>query len=146
MKLRNKKTGEIKDLQYIVNEAYLEHNERSLLRLAEEWEDYKEPKESFWTIGKDGTPIEYTFDFDGKFYEECDNEWIDKIKEIGFYFETEEEAEKAVEKLKTWKRLRDNGFRFKGWMYSGLENRFIIDGCVENLNDFNEEMDLCFRR
>ena len=34
--------------------------------------------------------------------------------EIGNYFETAEEAEKAIEKLKAWKRLRDNGFKFEG--------------------------------
>ena len=33
-------------------------------------------------------------------------------KEIGNHFETEEEAEKAVEKLKAAKRLKDKGFRF----------------------------------
>lgn len=34
------------------------------------------------------------------------------LKEIGNYFETREEAEKAVEKLKAWKRLKDKGFKF----------------------------------
>ena len=33
-------------------------------------------------------------------------------QEIGNYFETKEEAEKAVEKLKAWKRLKDKGFQF----------------------------------
>ena len=35
-------------------------------------------------------------------------------KEIGNCFESLEEAEKALEKLKAWKRLRDKGFRFDG--------------------------------
>lgn len=39
-------------------------------------------------------------------------------KEIGNYFETKEDAEKAVKKLKAWKRLKDNGFKFEG-----IENR-----------------------
>ena len=34
-------------------------------------------------------------------------------REIGNYFETKEEAEKAVEKLKAWKRLKDKGFKIK---------------------------------
>ena len=34
------------------------------------------------------------------------------LKSIGKYFETKEEAEKSVEKLKAWKRLKDNGFKF----------------------------------
>lgn len=33
-------------------------------------------------------------------------------KEIGNYFETPEEAEQAVEKLKAWKRLKDKGFHW----------------------------------
>lgn len=30
-------------------------------------------------------------------------------------YSTEEEAEKAVKKLKAWKRLKDKGFRFNRW-------------------------------
>ena len=30
-----------------------------------------------------------------------------------------EEAEKAVEKLKAWKRLKDKGFRFRFWQNDG---------------------------
>ena len=40
---------------------------------------------------------------------------VERAKELGIWFETEEEAEKAVEKLKAWKRLEDKGFRFCGW-------------------------------
>jgi hypothetical protein len=36
------------------------------------------------------------------------------MKSIGNYFESKEEAEKAVEKLKAWKRLKDKGFKFLG--------------------------------
>lgn len=43
-----------------------------------------------------------------------ENDWF-KENEIGNCFETKEEAEKAVEKLKAWKRLRDKGFEFTGW-------------------------------
>lgn len=71
------------------------------------FEDYKEPEE-YWLI------------------DWSSSEGIDKFKEfsddvdifnksIGNYFETKEEAEKALEKLKAWKRLKDKGFRFDGW-------------------------------
>ena len=40
------------------------------------------------------------------------SDWIEERKSIGNYFETEEEAEKAVEKLKAFKGLKDKGFRF----------------------------------
>lgn len=41
----------------------------------------------------------------------ADNQVIMTRKEIGNCFDTIEEAEKAVEKLKAWKRLKDKGFR-----------------------------------
>lgn len=113
MKLRNKKTGEIDEFLFEVIKDRIdlyrrvEHSEtkniwhyNSLAELNEEWEDYEEPKEH-WTIGHDGAIFKLS-------------EWENQKdhEEIGNYFETKEEAEKAVEKLKAWKRLRDKGFRF----------------------------------
>ena len=110
MKLRNKRTGEIKEY----NEVRLENSEYgeecytwfdSLAELNEEWEDYEEPKE-YWFI-----------DFNGeiKEFEVLGFEWQGWMKEIGNYFETKEEAEKAVEKLKTLERLKNWGLRPAGW-------------------------------
>lgn len=110
MKLRNKKTGGLATL--VENEDCLTlktdagfHHYFSLAQLNEEWEDYEEPKEH-WHIR------------DGEVYrseiEPCIK--TEKRKEIGNYFETKEEAEKAVEKLKTWKRLKDKGLEFDGWV------------------------------
>lgn len=67
--------------------------------------DYKEPE------------VAYYIDSQGDVFVFGDTESDDWTKEeaIGNYFETKEEAEKAVEKLKAWKRLRDKGFRFEGW-------------------------------
>ena len=96
MKLRNKKTGAI----YKIEDIDLGNNAdgiwigltkyNSLAELNEEWEDYEEPKE-YWFI-----------DFNGeiKEFEALGFEWQGWMKEIGNYFETKEEAEKAVEKLK----------------------------------------------
>lgn len=126
MKLRNKKTGEIGELQ--ITEKYCAvavgngtascgiEIYSSLAELNEEWQDYEEPKKWF-TINK----------FDGSIQEINDDTcaWTDEeknsIAELGFRFETEEEAEKAAEKLKAWKRLRDKGFRFTAW-YGGSKN------------------------
>jgi len=73
-----------------------------------EWkyeEDYEEPKE-YWYIDYDG----------GILCGETDNSSAERMmKSMGNYFETIEEAEKAVEKLKAWKRLKDDGFTFKNW-------------------------------
>lgn len=106
MRLRNKKTGEIVEICKICPEPYeaRDFDCNSLAELNEEWEDCKEPKE-YWFI-----------DFNGeiKEFEMLGFEWQGWMKEIGNYFDTREEAELAVRKLKAWKRLKDKGFRFIG--------------------------------
>lgn len=112
MKLRNKKTGEIATLTLSSNgeellimkiNEMITHSVK--LSDLEEWEDYAEPKE-YWCIDWTGDVNNITV-LDGTDIYEKDK------KEIGNYFSSREEAEKAVEKLKTWKRLKDKGFRFK---------------------------------
>ena len=112
MKLRNKRTGDIWEFDDGFSmKASQETAERagakggsltcfanSLAKLNEEWEDYEEPKEIYYVNYKghimSASP---------------EGNWDDE-KEIGNYFETKEEAEKAVEKLKAWKRLKQGGF------------------------------------
>lgn len=114
MKLRNKKTGEI--VKFETN-IYADTEDRtyefsSIAKLNEEWEDYEE--KTAWFIDPQGGIQEWRDDdFD---------DWA-KEKAIGNYFETEEEAKKAVEKLKTIKRLKDKGFRF-------------VEGYLDNNDDF----------
>jgi hypothetical protein len=52
-------------------------------------------------------------------------DWIKTDEEYGIKFATEEQAEKAVEKLEAWKRLKNGGFKFKGY-YLGLGGNFSI--------------------
>ncbi|MBR3139078.1 hypothetical protein IKG38_03680 [Candidatus Saccharibacteria bacterium] len=122
MKLRNKKTGHIIECSVICSDENLsprliESNEGipiTLAELNEEWEDYEEPKESeyYWYIGYKNdirrTKYHHISDF-------ADNQVTVTRKEIGNCFESLEEAEKAVEKLKAWKRLKDGGITFKNW-------------------------------
>lgn len=113
MKLRNKKTGEIgkvyltdNGIEVAIREAMWSKVYNSLDELNDEWEDYEEPKEKY---------NYYYLDCDGGIYCYCDT--LEKTKgyrEIGNYFETEEDAEKAVEKLKAWKRLKEKGHKFGG--------------------------------
>lgn len=116
MKLRNKKTGEIVEpfgitcvngrtfVQFDDGKGTFKFEAHSLAELNSEWEDYEEPKEYWYLSGN--SEIRRTEDNGVKF---------DKYhKEVGNYFDTREEAEKAVHKLKAWKRLKDKGFRFKG--------------------------------
>ena len=109
MKLRNKKTGEIIDIYK--GEITLHYNQgRETIHFKhledlEEWEDYEEPKD-FWFIDSDGEARETTY---------LSNNDKSSLRNFGNYFETKEEAEKAVEKLKAWKRLKDKGVRFNRW-------------------------------
>lgn len=101
MKLQNKKTGDIGVLNVSNNKYYViayglplcgnsvlgEYD--TLDALMQEWEDYKEPK------GIQGFTTQ-------------DEDIIIRMGSI-------EEAEKAVEKLKAWTRLKEKCFKFEGW-------------------------------
>ncbi len=87
----------------------------NLAELCEKWEDYEELKE-YWMINSFGDVEEVSTAFS--------EEMRDELREIGNYFETREEAEKAVEKLKDWKRLKDKGFRLNGGV---LDSFFCLD-------------------
>lgn len=135
MKLRNKKTGEIREVNNILVDDMFRVN--SLAELNDEWEDYEEPKD-FWYIDDFmimcGTEGEFTTPDLATFTKRD----IEKLKQIGNYFETKEEAEKAVEKLKAWKRLKDKGFRFTGF------NRVSVDYGVNSHYGISQDLDLLF--
>ena len=129
MKLRNKKTGEILGslgLFIIQNpngincETITKYD--SLAKLNEEWEDYEEPK-YFWFIDP-----EVLIACESTEPLLCDKKVaIETMKQIGNYFETKEEAEKVVEKLKALKVLNDNGFRFIDWEF---DMKTVADGKI----------------
>lgn len=136
MKLRNKKTGEIGYLivgrgfdHYVVaNDNWESCGEYdSLAELNEEWQDCEEPKEHFFIT-------EYGDVYSLNEYEGLNNVAnVDDYKQIGNYFETEEEAKKVVEKLKAWKRLKDRGFEFCGYDALGCgEIHFTSDWDIED--------------
>lgn len=104
MKLRNKKTGEIWDIGKVLTNDYPAYE--SLEQINEEWEDYEEPKE-YWCINWTGG-VNHIIPLD-----DSTDKYTKNKKEIGNYFETEEEAKKAVEKLKAWKRLKETNIDYK---------------------------------
>ena len=116
MKLRNKKTGEIVDyisfekgggqISMYVFDTNTHYYYNSLAELNAEWEDYEEPKDVYF-IDSDGNVVKSELE-DGKII-------TTEKQQIGNYFETKEDAEKAVEKLKAIKRLKDCGFKFDGY-------------------------------
>lgn len=146
MKLRNKRTGEIIEFDAILpvkdvagdSVAHLEYG--SLAELNDEWEDYEEPKE-YWYYDTTKNGVDKITHLEDK----------GKDQAIGNYFETKEEAEKAVEKLKAWKRLKDNGFKIKGWKFTPdmkqIEGNYVkIEAEVPQILINEKDLDLLFRR
>ncbi len=116
MKLQNRKTGEIGYTAVLQSKAIVVMDENaiqlgsytSLAALNAEWEDVPEEPKSWWYIDCDGEV------FRG---ENADKEHTEEHKSIGNYYNSSKEAEKAVEKLKAWKRLKDKGFSIYSWGY-----------------------------
>lgn len=147
MKLRNKKTGKIYDVYtqqhdtgfYIGYDCDCYHNNtyyKTLLDLTEEWEDVTEEPKKFWFIDDEGG-----VEVEREEYEEN----LNLMKSIGNYFETREEAEKAVDKLKAWKRLKDNAFKFKGWRTADLgADKYYFVITAESDGAAKDDLDLLF--
>lgn len=119
-KLRNKKTGEIgylivsKGSEYytVTNDNWENCGEYdSLADLNEYWEDYEEPK-GIQNVELSGVVS----------------------SKVNIYYSTKEEAEKAVEKLKIFNKLKQKGFVFSGWYYS-TEGQLVI---LADNNEFSE--------
>ena len=108
-----------------------------------DWFDkYGEPKEYWFINDLDGEPMKCESRY-------CQprhfTEWAEKRKQIGNYFETKEEAEKAVEKLKAYKRLKDKGFRFSEFVYTELCDYARVNIRATMINDsINEDLMLLF--
>lgn len=138
MKLKNKKTGEI--IELLAKPSFVKRENdflqgkvntfSSLAELNEEWEDYEEPKKYYY------------LDYGGriKAMNDANDEEDMARKAIGNYFETKEEAEKAVERLRAWKRLKDKGFRFNGWNGTRVGSNisyisaFYYEGCPDDMD------------
>lgn len=139
MKLRNKKTGEIVDCAVYCNGTFY----HSVNDVFEEWEDYEEPKEHYFIT-------EYGEVFSLNEYEGLNNVANPKEYEsIGNYFETRGEAEKAVEKLKAWKRLRDKVLKINGWEFTPdmkhIKGNFIkIEAEIPYIQENMKDLDLLF--
>ena len=144
MKLRNKKTGIIGELHFVPDKEY--HFTvvtedpadvmiyKKLADLYADWEDYEEPKE-YYAIDLQGDIIRWA-------RHSWDEKTTNKIKEIGNYFETKEEADLAVEKLKAWKRLKDKGFRFDNFVRDAIY--FNLDGEQIQNKSILKDLDLLF--
>ena len=143
MKLKNKRTGEIMEFDAILpvkdvsgdSVAHLEYN--SLTEFNEEWEDVPEEPKEYWYIDYDG----------GILCGETDESSAGKMMiNMGNHFGTLKEAEKAVEKLKAWKRLKNKGFRFLGY-YRRLgetKSKGEIGFETDDYEGIKQDLDLLF--
>ena len=109
----------------IVHKHQLEKNPNILT----DW--FEEVKESTRLNPEMGQKY-YFLDSDALVY---NNIWADDSidhsrSEIGNCFESREEAEKAVERLKAWERLKDAGLKFKDWNKSNYDRTFCINAEV----------------
>lgn len=82
-----------------------------------------EMDQKYYCAGSDGSVID---DYWGGYNIDCNR------FEISNCFRTEEEAEKVVEKLKAWKRLKDSGLKFKDWNKSNYDKTFCINAEIEH--------------
>lgn len=149
MKLRNKKTGKIGDFCYgFTNELCVAWQKddgfwekkvyHSLAELNEDWEDAPEEPKCGYIID----PLdEDGYSRDDDCFEEGDRQ---RAKELGIWFETKEEAEKAVEKLKARKRLKDKGFKFVGWKNGKLEYPDYVSFDCEDYKGCAKDLDIVF--
>ena len=142
MKLRNKKTGEIGYTAILQSKAIIIMDENaiqlgsynSLAKLNEEWEDYEEPKEQ-WFIKANGEVTKTTIE--NPFFAN-----LAYCEQIGNLFDSKEEAEKAVEKLKAVKRLKDVGCRVTEYKtYGGSTSKGEFIGEVKIILDVPDVVD-----
>ena len=129
MKLRNKKTGEIRDVGIFGDNFLIEARDypndttiviKSLAELCEEWGDCKKR-------------IVHLEGIQNVFFTPNGRVCID--------YTTAKEAEQAVEKLKAWKRLKNNGFKFKGSQLQNLNIKFWLD---HGYTEMGDDLDLLF--
>lgn len=104
-KLRNKQTGEI--VGFMIHKyAGLSDDGNPVYEpfngSIDEWEDAPEELKEYWYISDGGDVYGFSYYYLGSEIEEAH-------REISNLFESKEEAEQAVEKLKAWRRLRELG-------------------------------------
>lgn len=153
MRLRNKKTGEIVDLsEGFIRDTYcgsmiqvkpvaISNKQgylyESLAEFNKEWEDAPEEPKEYWYIRDDGSGVVCL---------PIGNSTVAKRREeIGNYFLSKEEAEKAVEKLKAFTRLKERGFRFERWLLGGeYGNTITFSDYFESDDKTRADLDLLF--
>ena len=101
---------------------------KHLFKPFNDWfEDYEEPQIYYWYIDDLGIVS----------IDRVESSTIEMRKNFCNHFDTREEAEQAVEKLKAFKRLQDLGFRFDGIRYRNKYN--YIEWKIEPKNELTDD-------
>lgn len=144
-KLRHKVTGEVINSKELLTDEFItdlfskdfNYLQSKLEKIQDVWEVYEEKK--FWYI------------YAGHVFEgECDNAMERMLKATANYFKTKEEAVKAVEKLKAWKRLKDKKiFIYRDHFdYRSQDGSFNVEFgdklSNDEVNQVNDDLDLLF--
>lgn len=105
------------------------------INLSKDYEDQK----NHWFISEFGRV--YCVEYVG-----MDKERIGWLKEIGNWFDSEEDAKKVVEKFKAFKRLKNKGFKFEGWDNTDRStiHHFSLFVSIEDLDNINKDLNLLF--
>lgn len=137
-RLKNKKTGENYEMTMpivfnIKTSGGGEHTVKceSIKELNEKWTDYEEPKE-YWFIDYDG----------GILCREYDNSSAEKMMiSMGNHFNSLEEAEKVVERLRAWKRLKDYNVMFNlDFVKNKIDFTYSINNLLLDVLDGEEQI------
>jgi hypothetical protein len=147
MLLKDKKTGEIvtvfslyRDEDDKIHMSY--HDSEGSFKvfiadnlgsLCETWEDVLEEPKEYWFIDYDGGIIPFN-----RIKETATDRMM---KAIGNYFETREKAEKAVEKLKAWKRLKDYNVKFNlDFVRNRIDFTYSVNNPLLDVLDAEEQI------
>lgn len=102
----------------------------SIKDFTDHWEDAPKESKEYWTVDC-GMAIKYTW-----FGLEHDR----AAEAVGLKFDTKEECERSIEKMKAWTRLKDKGFRFDGYDVAGRGGDDVICGQVYfKAGNYNKE-------
>lgn len=119
MRIKSKKTGEeITTANLIVGEGENCKSYSTIEELCKDWEDVPEEPKEYWYISDNGYICSNMDEEDS---------WDEFRKAIGNYFETKEEAEKAVEKLKALTEAKEDGLVIKGYYYNHEDLVILAD-------------------
>lgn len=136
MKLKNKETGKTYNAEIMVTDPNTGLQGRitscaSLAQVQEKWEDVLEEPKAYWYIYANTV-----------LHAEQNDGMEEHFKKTGNYFESKEKAERALKKLKAYKRLKDKGLKFE--LCPGIARGEIKYCLTEESDETEKDLRTCF--